>query len=436
MRKLAVLTVSYFAICSQAIVAQETSVPPPPRTEAANDPAPLAASAMGSARLGPERRFTGADLFDLAIAADPQISPNGEHIAYVRRSNDIMADKARSAIWLIDTRTGEESPVAGQDGDAFSPRWSPDGERLAYVSTQGRQSAALGQRWMAVGEAIRLTRLPTSPGSIAWSPDGRSIAYTMLVKDEGLKLGAAPEARPESAEWAEPLEVYDLLTHRADGEGYLKPGFEKIFLVPAAGGAPRQLTFGAYHDGGPLSWSPDGGTIYFGANRSPDWQIDPVDREIWALDIVSGGLLQLTNRDGPDHNPVVSPDGRSIAYLGFDDVRRAYENHDLYVMNRDGTGRRRIAADWDFSPDSIFWDADGRAIYAQYDDRGETKVARIALDGFCSRRRARSLRRRSRPSLHGRQLLRVQGMTPSLSPADHPLARLRSSTRAVARHAH
>jgi dipeptidyl aminopeptidase/acylaminoacyl peptidase len=203
----------------------------------------------------------------------------------------------------------------------------------------------------------------------------------MLVKDEGPKLGAPLKDKPEGAEWAEPLEVYDLLTYRADGEGYLKPGFEKIFLLPATGGAPRQLTFGPYHDGGPLSWSPDGTQIYFGANRSANWQMDPVDGEIWAVDVAGGGLSQLTSRDGPDDNPVASPDGRLIAYLGFDDVRRAYENHDLYVMNRDGSNRRRITANWDFSPESIAWDADGRAIYAQYDDRGETKVARIALDG-------------------------------------------------------
>src|SRR3546814_6783614 len=77
----------------------------------------------------------------------------------------------------------------------------------------------------------------------------------MLVKDEGPKFGSAPATKPEGAKWAEPLEIRDLLTYRADGEGYLEPGFEKIFLVPATGGAPRQLTFGPYHDGGPLSWS-------------------------------------------------------------------------------------------------------------------------------------------------------------------------------------
>ena len=335
---------------------------------------------VGSGRTGPDHRFTGADLFSLAAASDPQISPDGRYIAYVRRSNDIMSDRAVSAIWLIDTRTGKEIPIAAGDGDAFSPRWSPGGDRLAYASTQGG-SPQLWVRWMEGGEAVRLTGLPTSPSGIAWAPDGRSIAYSMLVKDDAPKLGSAPADKPEGAKWAEPLEIHDLLTYRADGEGYIAPGFEKIFVVPATGGAPRQLTFGPYHDGGPLSWSSDSRTIYFGANRKPGWETDPVDGEIYALDVASGAVSPLTNRDGPDLDPQVSPGGALIAYLGFDDKLRAYENNDLYVMNADGSGSRNLTASWDYSPDGIVWDADGRAIYAQYDDHGETKVARIGLDG-------------------------------------------------------
>lgn len=371
------------ALPMQAVFAQQ---PQPetddsaPTVQAGQAAAPMTGAAVGSDRNGPERRFTGADLFDIAIASDPQISPDGRYIAYVRRTNDIMSDRAVNSIWLIDTRSGRETPIAGRIGDAFSPRWSPSGDRLAYGSTEGGASQ-LWVHWIDGGEAVRLTGLPTSPSSIAWSPDGRSIAYAMMVKDEGPKLGSAPGNKPEGAKWAEPLEIRDLLTYRADGQGYIEPGFEKIFVVPATGGAPRQLTFGRYHDGGPLSWSPDGTTIYFGANRRPDWEDDPVEGEVYALDVATGGVSQLTDRDGPDGNPVVSPDGRLIAYLGFDDALRAYEDSDLYVMNRDGSNVRNLTAGWNYSPAGIEWDADGRGIYAQYDISGETRVARIALDG-------------------------------------------------------
>ncbi|MFZ5724961.1 MAG: S9 family peptidase [Pseudomonadota bacterium] len=383
MRKLALFGTALLALTAQPLWAQQEEAPAPqqPASEpAAATPTPMPAAAVGSARTGPERRFTGADLFDLAIAADPQISPDGRHIAYVRRANDIMTDRAVSSIWLIDTATGRETPLAGQDGPAFSPRWSPDGARLAYVSAAGG-SAQLWVRWMDGGEAVRLTGLPTSPSSLTWAPDGRSIAYTMLVKDEGAKLGSAPANKPEGAKWAEPLDIRTLLTYRADGQGYVEPGFEKIFLIPATGGAPRQLTFGPYHDGGPLSWSRDGRTLYFSANRQPDWETDPLESEIHALDVASGAIATLTDRNGPDANPLVSPDGRLIAWLGFDDAKRAYEQTELYVMNRDGSGRRRVAANWDYSVDAVQWAADSRSLYVQYDDHGETKVARVTLDG-------------------------------------------------------
>lgn len=379
--KLTVLGAMLAVLPTGALLAQDSApVQDQDQAEDSQQPAPRAGSAMGSADWGPERRFTGADLFDLAIASDPQISPDGRYIAYVRRTNDIMSDRAVSSIWLIDTRTGEEVPIAGRNGDAFGPRWSPSGDRLAYASTEGG-SPQLWVHWMDDGEAVRLTGLPTSPSNIAWSPDGNSIAYTMLVKDEGPKLGSAPDNKPEGAEWAEPLEIYQLLTYRADGQGYIEPGVEKIFVVPATGGAPRQLTFGPYHDGGPLSWSPDGSTLYFSGNRNPDWQIDPVESEVYALDVATGNVTALTDRNGPDGNPQVSPDGEQIAYLGFDDALRAYEANDLYVMNRDGSGSRNLTADWDLSPGNIAWDSDGRGIYVQYDEHGETKVARIALDG-------------------------------------------------------
>ncbi len=337
-------------------------------------------NAQGSQQTEPNRSFTGQDLFDLAYATDPQISPDGKTIVYVRRQNDIMSDRALSSIWMIDVASGEETPFAGRNGSAFSPRWSPDGSRVAYVSTEGG-SPQLWVKWLETREAVKLTGLPNSPSSIAWSPDGRSIAYTMLVNDAPPKLGSAPANRPEGAQWAEPLDITDLVNFRADGAGELKPGFLKVFLISATGGASRQLTFGPYHDGGPLSWSPDGTSILFSANRNPDWQTDPVESEVWKLNLATLDVGRLTSRDGPDAAPQYSPDGRYIAYVGFDDEGRAYENTELYVMDASGQDRRLLTQDWDFGVGGFAWDADSGGIYVQYDERGETKIARIGLNG-------------------------------------------------------
>jgi dipeptidyl aminopeptidase/acylaminoacyl peptidase len=326
---------------------------------------------------GPERGFTARDLFDLEAAADPQISPDGRWIAYVRRSGDIMTDRFRPAIWLIDTRSGQQMPVAA---GASQPRWSAGGDRLAYVASAEGGRQQLFVRWMASGAAVPITGLPDSPSSIAWSPDGRQIAYAMFVPDEAARLGPAL-SRPEGAQWAEPLQVITAVTYRYDGQGYRRAGYDQLFLVSSEGGAPRQLSYGPYNNGGPLSWTPDGRTLIFSGNRSENWEREGFNTEVYSLDIASNRISALTSRNGPDNEPAVSPDGRLIAYTGYDDRERGYENAILYVMGADGSSPRPLTASLDRSVGAPVWAADGRSVYAQYDDHGETRVARVGLDG-------------------------------------------------------
>ena len=196
---------------------------------------------LPAATAQPARLFGGADLFGLEMADGPQISPDGTRVAYVRKSGDVMTDKMRSAIWLVDVKTGEQVPLAGS-GSQVSPVWSPDGKRLAYVGAEEGGAPQLHVRWMESGVSARITGLPASPSSLAWSSDGRQIAYVMHVPGEPAKFGEAP-AKPEGAKWADPLEVIDRVTYRADGGGYVKPGFDQVFVVAADGGAPRQVTY-------------------------------------------------------------------------------------------------------------------------------------------------------------------------------------------------
>ena len=340
----------------------------------------LTAPALGQVLDGPQRLFTGQDLFGLEVASDPEIRPDGGTIAYVRVTNDIMTDRSRRSIWLVDPQSGAQSPLVADEASNFSPRWSPDGQRLAYVAA-GPGGAQLYVRWMATGRSARLASLNQSPNDIAWSPDGKSLAFTMLTPDEGHRLGA-PMAKPEGATWADPLTVENRVTWRADGAGELKPGFSQVFTISAEGGAPRQLTFGRFDANGPLAFTPDGKALLFSSNRNAGWERDPEESEVFQLTLADGGLTPLTRRVGPDFNPVVSPDGRQIAYLGYDDARqRGYENTLLHVMNRDGSGSRALTASLDRSVASPRWAADGRSLYVSYDDRGETKTARVGLDG-------------------------------------------------------
>src|SRR6185369_5690907 len=298
----------------------------------------LTTPAIAAPATGPSRYFTGSDLFNLEVATDPQISPDGRTIAYVRKSNDIMSDKARPTIWLVDVASGQQRPLEAGSGSYFSPRWSPDGTRLAYVAAEGG-SAQLFVRWMASGESARITGLPDSPDTIAWSPDGRRIAYSMFVPDEGMKLGSAPP-KPEGAKWADPLQVINAVTYRFDGAGYFKPGYQQIFWVPADGGASTQLTFGPTNAGSLVSWTPDSRSVVFSANLNKNWERDVTEAEIYRLSIDGGAPVALTTRKGPDNSPAVSPEGRLVAYTGYDEDGRANVDPKLYVMNLDGSNPR------------------------------------------------------------------------------------------------
>ncbi|THD78526.1 MAG: S9 family peptidase [Phenylobacterium sp.] len=341
----------------------------------------LAAPASAQMAEGPARTLTARDLFGLRTATDPQVRPDGGAIAYVRVTNDIMIDRGRPSIWLVDPVSGAQSPLVADDNANLTPRWSPDGQRLAYVAAGAGGSPQLYVRWIASGRAARVATLEEAPNDIAWSPDGKTLAFTMLTPDEGQPLGA-PIAKPEGARWAEPLKVIDRLNYRADGEGYLKPGYRHIFVVSADGGQPRQITFGKFDDAGPIRFDADGHSVVFSTNRAADWERDPQESDIYRVSTIDGTLSRLTNRVGPDESPALSPDGTKIAYTGFDDDRRrGYENERLYVMDRDGSNRRVLTGTLDRSVAGPQWSPDGRAIYMKYDDRGVTRLARVGLDG-------------------------------------------------------
>ncbi len=329
------------------------------------------------AQIGASSIFEAGDLFDLEWVADPQISPDGSQIVYVRSFNDIMTDRARSNLWIVDFDGSKHRPLTSGNNNYGSPRWSPDGERLAYVSSQDG-SAQIYVRWMDTGETAKITNLTEGPGGLTWSPDGNWLALSMFVSSPATPWVVDMPAQPEGAEWGKPAIVIEEMTYRADGEGYLDPGFTHLFVLPAEGGTPRQVTTGDFDHGGAVSWTPDSRSLVFSANRRDDSEFEPLDSDIYRIDVNSGVLTQLTDRYGPDQAPVVSADGSMIAYLGFDDLHLGYQVAKLYVMNVDGSGQRTLADDLDRSLSGIRWADDG-GIWAQYDSEGNTKLAHITM---------------------------------------------------------
>ncbi len=327
----------------------------------------------------PVQLFQPMDLFSLQSARDPQIRSDGQAVAYVRQAYDVMSDTAKGAIWLVDLTTGAQTPLGGA-GAQSTPRWSPDGRRLAFVSSGDGGSPQLFVRWTTTGASAPITSLPQAPRTIAWSPDGRFIAFTMFTPNAPASLGE-PLTKPEGAKWADPLEVIDTVTYRLDDLGYLKPGHPQLYVVPAEGGAARQLTFGAFDDDAPIAWTPDSRAILFSANRGQDWQREPERADLFSVSIADDALTQLTHSAGPYGEPQVSPDGRLVAFTGFEDRHVGYQNTALYVMDRDGGHPHVLTEALDRSVDTPRWAADGKSLYVHYIDRGLGKVGRIFLDG-------------------------------------------------------
>jgi acylaminoacyl-peptidase len=320
------------------------------------------------------------DVFDLQWVADPQISPDGRSIAYVRMRMDVKADRPRGVIWLTGIDGKHARPLSSADNGA-RPRWSPDGRRIAYLGAGSDGSNQLFMYWTDSNVTAEISHFTESPTSLAWAPDGRWLAFTMPAPAERKPLKVDLPEAPKGAKWADPPKLIDRMVFRADGEGYLPNSFSQLFVVAADGGAARQLTHGDFdHDGTP-AWSADGKSVLIAANRRADADFEPIDSEIYRVDLSDDSIHALTDRRGPDHSPAVSPDGRHIAYLGFDDKRLGYQATQLYVMDADGSHSRSLTASLDRDAAAPRWSGDGKELFFQYADHGSIKLAAIDLGG-------------------------------------------------------
>jgi acylaminoacyl-peptidase len=320
------------------------------------------------------------DVFDLQWAADPEVSPDGRNIAYVRMGFDIKTDRARGSVWLVGADGKNERPLSGAPTSG-SPRWSHDGTRIAYIARAADGSAQLFMYWVASGISAPISNFTESPSGLAWSPDGRWLAFIMPVPQERKPLKVELPETPKNAKWAEPPKLIDRMVYRADGEGYLPSTYNQVFIVSADGGGARQLTHGDFDHQGPPAFTADGSAILVGANRHADAEYNPLDSEIYRIDLADGSLHALTDRRGPDSHPVPSPDGKHIAYLGFDDKQLGHQATQLYVMDSDGSHSRSLTAALDRDAASPKWLADSKTLVFQYDDRGSTQIAAIDMQG-------------------------------------------------------
>lgn len=319
------------------------------------------------------------DVFSLEYASDIEMTRSGDKVYFVRQFMDIQSDKQLGNIWSVETKTGKLLPVTSGNQLDFNPVLSPDGDRLAYVSTESG-SPQIHMNWLNKGASAIMTHLPAAPSDLTWSPDGRFIAFKMFVKGKPNSPVSIP-GKPENAKWAKPAIVIDDVYYRFDGAGLTTPGFTHIFVLSADGGTPRQITSGNVDHSGDISWSKDSQNIYFSANLHENNELDPINSEIYRVDTNTGEITALTDRKGPDSQPSVSPNGKWIAFTGFDDKLMNYENTMLYVMDTQGRNIRALTTDLDRSISQIKWSANSKGVYIQYNDQGKTRVDYQPLSG-------------------------------------------------------
>ena len=323
--------------------------------------------------------FDPMDVFNLEWATDPRVSPDGKSIVYVRKSNDIMKDRERSNLWQISIDGNDHRPLYSGLNSIRSPRWSPNGSKLAYISND-TGSQQIHVRWMDDGETAVISQLQQSPSSLSWSPDGKWLAFTMNVKSESESI-AEPRDKPLGAKWAkEPITVTST-RYQWDGQGIMEPAYRHVFIVPSDGGSARQLTFGEFNHYGSLAWAPDSQKIFFSAHRSENWELVSDEADIYSVDIITKDLKQISDEVGAERSPSISPNGKMIAY-SFEKRRPlAYTPNQVAIMDINGKNKRIISKDLDGDADNLQWSDDNRSIFFSYDERGIRKIGQLMLNG-------------------------------------------------------
>ena len=324
----------------------------------------------------PKDRLTLDLYLELEDVQDAQLSPDGRQIIYTRRWVDKLNDRWESSLWIMNADGSRNRFLV----DGSSARWSPDGARIAYLARGEPAGTQVFVRWIDVeGPPTQITRLTETPSSLEWAPDGKSLAFVMLVLAKDNWRISMPAA-PKGAKWTEAPRVVQKVNYRRDRQGFVDDGFRHIFTVSAEGGTPRQVTSGDWDHGAP-EWMPDGRSIVFSALRVEDAEYRWRQSDIYRVDVATGAIRQLTNRNGPDNNPTVSPDGRLIAYTGYDSTDAAWIDTKLHVMNADGSSPRVINATFDRSPSAMQWAPDGSGIYFNADSEGSRNLYFASLGG-------------------------------------------------------
>ena len=325
---------------------------------------------------------------DWERVSDAQISPDGSRIVYTRQAVNTLEDKWESSLWILNADGSQHRFLV----KGSAARWSPDGKRLLYLAEGEPKGSQLFVRWVdAEGPATQITHVVEAPRGAQWSPDGKSIAFSMFVADSE-KWSISMPAEPKGAKWTAAPRVVGTIHYRQDQVGYLEDGFTHLFVVPAEGGTARELTAGKWSVGAgelrgaaSIDWTPDSKSIVVDGNRAPDSDMQYESSSLLVVDVASGTIRDLVGKPGAWGRPVVSPDGRTVAFTGHPPTGRTHTVSDLFVIPlaaaSGSADMRKISGDFDRDPINLRWAPDGTGLYFDADDHGTRNVNFASIVG-------------------------------------------------------
>ena len=341
-----------------------------------------------------KRLITAEDLYNMQLLSNVHISPDGRHVVYRLQRVDKKSEKKFGNLWIVPTGGGEPLQFTYGDQSDSSPRWSPDGKSIAFLSNRADKEKP-SQIFIIPfngGEARKLTDIEGGINLVSWSPDGRKLLCTVRKIDAEVLERQKDEQKKRLGVVAR---HYDRLFYKLDGYGFLPRERRHIWLVDARTGKVKQLTDSPVYDENSPAFSPDGKSIVFTSNRSTDPDANPDQIDLFVIGLDGSEPRKLKAPVGNKGFPSFSPDGKWIAYFGTEGENEWYKNTSLWITSVDGTKpAKNLTRQYDLhctadiitdfgSAETVppVWSNDGKYIYFQAAHHGSTVLKRISVDG-------------------------------------------------------